>query len=161
MKTLLAFLAFLPMAAAAQDKAKTEKPSTTDCPTWQNKPVANKAAYYQSLRHTKATPQDPQLAAIPKKEKPVKTAAAPKPAKASVPMFSEGPDKVMNSSTAPTAAAKPAEKEKTATPAKEENTAKARAAATAEKKPVKKKKDAASSGKVRGTSRSSANCPAF
>lgn len=72
MKTLTLLLllfsatAFAQTPAAKPAPAAAPKPSTTDCPTWGTNPnqSKSKAAYYESLRHKKAT-QKPKMKATP------------------------------------------------------------------------------------------------
>lgn len=92
MKALSLLLLLFPFISLAQESKKTSpapKPSTTDCPTWTSKPSQNKAAYYESLRHTKK-PAGDSLSA--KKKAP---AAKPKQKAAYTPSYSSGSDKVM------------------------------------------------------------------
>jgi hypothetical protein len=89
MKTLTILFLLFSTSIFAQTQTKTAplaKPSTTDCPTWGSKPnqAKSKAAYYESLRHTKKAPGDSTA----------KVKAKPK-AKTHTPSYSAGTDKVL------------------------------------------------------------------
>jgi hypothetical protein len=71
--TLLLFLfsgTCIAQTTAKPAPAPATKPSTTDCPTWRNKPNQSKAAYYEALRHKKPVAQQQGVSPKPK---PVKT----------------------------------------------------------------------------------------
>ncbi|MCE3278432.1 MAG: hypothetical protein K0S44_623 [Bacteroidetes bacterium] len=157
MKALLIAFSFLPVFCLAQAAKTTAKPSTTDCPTFVNKPQSSKAASFEAMRHTK-------------KAKP---AAAPKAKTetAYVPSFSSSSDKVMDKKPtvkpAPSEKTVPAEKEtpeavsKTKEPAVSKEKTEEGDKAVAEKKVPKKKKLVNNSGKVQKTKTDPSKCPAF
>jgi hypothetical protein len=159
----LAFI-LLPLASLAQHESKTTTPakaSTTDCPDFKNKPQTSKAAYFESLRHKPAT-----AAATPAKKGTSDKPAAParaKTEKAYVPSFSSS-DKIMEEKKAPAAKTEVKEKPAAEKPQVKQNKQLAENTAEkpkADKKPVKKKTSDTGSGKVRGTKKNAANCPAF
>jgi hypothetical protein len=148
-------LLFVPMIGFAQTtKPAAAKPSTTDCPTFVNKPQTSKAAFFAAMRY-KPKPKTTTPAA---EKEPVVTK---KPVKQHTPMFSSG-DKIMEKKELP--------EEKKIEPKKkiEEEKPKATEAAATdkkekeieEKKPAKKQK-VNTSGKVRNTKRSASKCPDF
>lgn len=86
---LLFLSPFLSLAQESKKPAPAQKPSTTDCPTWTSKPSQSKAAYYESLRHTRK-PAGDSLAAKKKV-----SSSKPKAKKDYTPSFNSGDDKVM------------------------------------------------------------------
>jgi hypothetical protein len=166
MKASLLALLFIPFASLAQQdsKAPAAKPSTTACPDFKNKTQVSKAAYFESLRHTKAAKVQPTASAQKAKpEVPAQTAKTPT-AKTYVPAFATAPDKVMEVKKAPEVVpavqaekteSKPEEVKEKAMMA--ENSTKPRS----EKKAAKKKNNACKSGKTRTSKRNPEKCPAF
>jgi hypothetical protein len=157
MKALLIAFSFIPVFCIAQAAKTSTKPSTTDCPTFVNKPQSSKAASFEAMRHTR-------------KAKPA-TAPKAKTETAYVPSFSSGSDKVMDKKptekTSPAEKDAPEEKEKPESVSKTKETASSTGKAqdtdkaVAEKKAVKKKKTVNTSGKVRNTKKDAGKCPEF
>ncbi|HEX8516775.1 MAG TPA: hypothetical protein VF868_11285 [Bacteroidia bacterium] len=157
MKAAALALLFIPIASIAQTGKPVAKSSSTDCPTFVNKPQVSKAAYFESLRHTK------------KAAKPAAENKKPEPAY--VPSFASTSDKVLEKPASPPAkpveekkpviaekqkpAAAPVEKKVTAEDGPEEKVQ------IAEKKAPKKKKALNTSGRVRTPRRSAEKCPQF
>ncbi|MCW3071159.1 MAG: hypothetical protein JWO44_1049 [Bacteroidetes bacterium] len=161
MKAIAIALFFLPVAALAQTTAA--KPSTTECPDFKNKPQVSKAAYFESLRHKPATaPAAKKGSTAPAAQA---KATQTKPQKAYVPSFSAGTDKILEEKKAPAAktetAAKPAAEKPVVKEKEKEMLAETTTKPKAEKKTTKKKSSNVNSGKVRGTKKNAATCPAF
>jgi hypothetical protein len=166
MKAFIFALLFPVVCFAQTTKTPAVKPSTTDCPTWNNKQQVNKTDYYQSLRHPKSAKAqavvDPNH--IAEKKTPV---AKPKTEvkKSTVPSFSSGSDPLLEKKKP--VEAKTTVKEEAPLTEKKEAAAKPEAKTTAaakektEKKPAKKKDANYNSGKVRTSKKSQEKCPAF
>lgn len=151
--TFLALLA-LPLSCLAQTNAVTPaKPSTTACPDFVNKPQPSKAAYFESLRHTR--PKEQTVASAVKKEKePVKA----KTHTEYIPSYSSE-DRILEQKETPPLAEKPEEEKvvKENPLAKEVVAEKART----EKKPAKRKQSCNTSRKVKTSKRNTQKCPQF
>jgi hypothetical protein len=160
------FLALLfPVAVFAQTtKTPAAKPSTTDCPTWNNKQQVNRADYYQSLRHPKSAKAqavvDPTHVV---EKKPVVKAKPKAEPKSTVPSFSSGSDPLLEKKKP--VEVKAIEKKETAEETKAVSKPEAKTTSAAkektEKKTAKKKESAYNSGRVRNTKKSAEKCPAF
>ncbi|MDF2435834.1 MAG: hypothetical protein K0Q95_210 [Bacteroidota bacterium] len=163
MKALFLAMIFPVMCFAQTTKTPTPKPSTTDCPTWNNKQQVNKTDYYQSLRHPKSAKAQAVVAPglVTEKKPVVKPKAEAK--KSTVPSFSSGSDPLLEKKKP--VEAKTTGKEETPEETKpiprEEKKPAAVTKEKTEKKPSKKKESAYNAGKVRNAKKSAEKCPAF